>query len=63
MKIEKSNLINPVIWALLILATAYLMQGIDSNKQFMLMMLQITGFIVTDGLIRAKSASKNADNE
>lgn len=60
---KKKVIINAIIWASVLLATSILMKGMDSDKQFMAMIIHITGWLVIDqSVIRIKSDCDKKEN-
>ncbi|VAV89448.1 hypothetical protein MNBD_ALPHA02-479 [hydrothermal vent metagenome] len=63
MTLKHTLLINAVIWAAMILATAFIVSGSDlGNKgEFSLTLLQITGWYMMDMFLRGKVRSPKSD--
>ncbi|NOZ67037.1 MAG: hypothetical protein GXP00_11180 [Alphaproteobacteria bacterium] len=63
MTTKHTLLINAVIWAAMILATAFIVSGSDlGNKgEFSLTLLQITGWYMMDMLLRGKARSPKSE--
>lgn len=59
---KKNNVKNAIIWAALMLSTSYLLKGVGDNNQFMILILQIIGWVITDQLIR-DSAKQNKEGK
>ncbi|MCK5041502.1 MAG: hypothetical protein KAR62_04375 [Sphingomonadales bacterium] len=59
---RKNIIKNAIIWAALMLATAYLMRGVEGNNQFIILMLQVAGFIAVDQIIRGKDNCKKEED-